>query len=221
MSTSARPKAARRRIFDQLHMATTPSPSRLRLDTSPPNNGGEDAPAASLAPILSPHEVGERCRDEGETERGNLQRKSRSRRKPGTTERARSLRWTENSAEGALWLELKGRKLGGYHFTRQHPIGRFFADFACRKQRLVVEIDGSQHADSPRDRVRDEFMRAQGYSVLRFWNTDVLNHRRSACETILAALDGRLTGDVAASDLRYVYSPSASRSSRQLIGIHP
>ena len=109
-----------------------------------------------------------------------------------------------------LWLDLKRRKLGGYQFTRQFPIGPYFADFACREKWLVVELDGSQHADSQYDRRRDEFMRSLGYSVLRFWNDDVLKHRTSVCETILAALDGRLAEDVAAFDLRFVYARDAN-----------
>jgi hypothetical protein len=121
----------------------------------------------------------------------------RSRRKPGTTTRARS------------------------RFTRQFPIGPFFANFACREKWLVVEIDGSQHADNPRDRARDEFMRGQGYSVLRFWNTDVLKHRGSVCETILATLEGRLTESTVTFDLRYVHAvaqhqPSAHTSDHHL-----
>jgi very-short-patch-repair endonuclease len=105
-----------------------------------------------------------------------------------------------------LWLELKRRRLGGFKFTRQFPVGPYFADFACREASLVAEIDGSQHADSSYDRRRDEFMRRAGYSVLRFWNTDILKHRTAVCETVLAALDGRLAEDVAASDLRFVFA---------------
>ncbi|WP_412535137.1 endonuclease domain-containing protein [Mesorhizobium sp. BAC0120] len=105
-----------------------------------------------------------------------------------------------------LWLEVKAKRLGGYHFVRQQPIGPYFADFACRAKRLVVEIDGSQHADSAYDRRRDEFMRSQGYSVLRFWNVDVLKERTSVCETILAALEGQLAEDTVATDLRFVYA---------------
>ena len=195
------------------------SPSTSSGSTPLPRSTGERKGATSqrLAPFLSLRR-GERWPNGPEWGR-RLHRPKPP--KVGITKRARKLRQGGNEAEALLWLELKKRSLGGYRFTRQLPIGRFFADFACREKWLVVEIDGSQHADNPRDRVRDEFMRAQGYSVLRFWNTDVLKHRRSVCETILAALDGRLTGDVAASDLRYVYSPPASRSSRQLIGIHP
>ncbi|MER8901328.1 DUF559 domain-containing protein [Mesorhizobium sp. M0772] len=132
---------------------------------------------------------------------------TRSRRKMGTTQRARTLRQGGNQAEALLWLELKARKLGGYRFTRQFSIGPFFADFACREKWLVVEIDGHQHAGSSYDRRRDDFMRAQGHSILRLWNHDVLNHRTSVCETILAALDGRLAENVAAADLRFVFTP--------------
>ncbi len=132
---------------------------------------------------------------------------NRSRRKPGTTARARDLRQRDNQAEATLWLELKRRQLGGYRFTRQLPIGPYVADFACREKWLVVEIDGSQHADSAYDRKRDEFMRLQGYSILRFWNIDVLKERTAVCETILAALDGQLVENVVATDLRFVHTP--------------
>ncbi|ESX16095.1 hypothetical protein X766_22590 [Mesorhizobium sp. LSJC255A00] len=138
---------------------------------------------------------------------GDGAHETRSRRKMGTTQRARTLRQGGNQAEALLWLELKARKLGGYRFTRQFSIGPFFADFACREKWLVVEIDGHQHAGSSYDRRRDDFMGAQGYSILRLWNHDVLNHRTSACETILAALDGRLAENVAAADLRFVFTP--------------
>jgi very-short-patch-repair endonuclease len=138
---------------------------------------------------------------------GEALRETRSRRKRGTTQRARHLRQAGNQAEALLWLELKARKLGGYRFTRQFSIGPFFADFACRERWLVVEVDGSQHAESSYDRRRDDFMRAQGYSILRFWNHDVLKHRASVCETILAALDGSLTENIAVSDLRFVFTP--------------
>jgi very-short-patch-repair endonuclease len=109
-------------------------------------------------------------------------------------------------AEAVLWTELKARRLNGYKFVRQMPLGPYFADFACREHKLVIELDGSQHAESSYDRRRDEFMRAEGYSVLRFWNFDALKRTRSVCETILAVLDGRLGDDVTAPDLRFVYA---------------
>ncbi|RUU04154.1 endonuclease domain-containing protein [Mesorhizobium sp. USDA-HM6] len=135
---------------------------------------------------------------------GEALRETRSRRKLGTTERACGLRQAGNQAEALLWLELKSRKLGG---SRQFSIGPYFADFACREKWLVVEVDGHQHADSSYDRRRDDFMRAQGYSILRLWNHDVLKHRTSIRETILAALDGKLAESIVASDLRFVFTP--------------
>ncbi|WP_187973101.1 endonuclease domain-containing protein [Aquibium microcysteis] len=128
---------------------------------------------------------------------------SRSRRPEGATTRARRLRRGGNLAEARLWTELKDRRLAGHKFVRQLPIGPYTADFACRSARLVVEIDGSQHVDDDRDRLRDDFMVADGWSVLRMWNVDVLKNLAPVCETILAALDGRLD-PVVATDLRYV-----------------
>ena len=116
------------------------------------------------------------------------------------------MRKGDNRAEALLWLELKRRKLGGIEFTRQFPIGPYFADFCCREEWLVVEVDGSQHADSTYDRRRDDIMGRLGYSTLRFWNHDVLKQRTAVCDTILAALDGRLSENVAAGDLRFAFA---------------
>jgi very-short-patch-repair endonuclease len=107
-------------------------------------------------------------------------------------------------AEAVLWNELKGSRLGGFKFVRQFPIGPYYADFLCRKRHLVVEVDGSQHAASAYDANRDQYMRGQGYSVIRFWSNDVVRKREDVCRTILAALEGRLSGEVIASDLRFV-----------------
>jgi very-short-patch-repair endonuclease len=119
------------------------------------------------------------------------------------TERARSLRKADNEAERALWSDLKGRQVCGAKFTRQLPIGPYFADFACRENQLVVELDGSQHAGSEYDRRRDDFMVAEGWSVLRFWNVDVLKEREAVIDTIIAAFERRLD-PVEAPDLRFV-----------------
>ncbi|RWC50233.1 MAG: endonuclease domain-containing protein [Mesorhizobium sp.] len=145
------------------------------------------------------------ARAKPETERGPAPEVP-SRRSPEKITRARALRHGDNQAEATLWNQLKAKRLGGYKFVRQMPIGPYFADFACRGEKLVVELDGSQHAENSYDRRRDEFMRGEGFSVLRFWNVDVLKSRTSICETILAALDGRLAEDVVASDLRFVFA---------------
>ena len=120
------------------------------------------------------------------------------------TERARSLRKIENEAEDVLWHELRGRRLNGYRFVRQLPIGPYFADFACRQKNLVVEVDGSHHADRTSDRFRDDTMNANGWSVLRVWHADVLRDRKAVLETILAVLDGRMIEKTIAVDMKYL-----------------
>ncbi|MDH4986032.1 DUF559 domain-containing protein [Aminobacter anthyllidis] len=130
-----------------------------------------------------------------------------TRRRPDeTNRRARALRHGDNMAEALLWDELKAKRLGGHKFVRQMPLGPYFADFACRQAKLVVELDGSQHVGSDHDRQRDEFMREQGYSVLRFSSADAVKARVSVCSTILAALAGQLNEDVAVADLRFVFA---------------
>ncbi len=90
------------------------------------------------------------------------------------TSLARELRGNPTDAEKRLWSHLRASQLCGAKFTRQHPIGDFIADFACRSLRLAIELDGGQHADNSADAVRTEIIEAHGYRVIRFWNYDVL-----------------------------------------------
>jgi very-short-patch-repair endonuclease len=120
------------------------------------------------------------------------------------TGRARALRKVENEAEEILWADLRARRLNGYKFVRQLPIGPYFADFACRERMLVVEVDGSQHVGSARDRVRDRTMNLNGWSVLRFWHADILSQHNTILESIVAALDGRLSRMSMASDMKFL-----------------
>jgi very-short-patch-repair endonuclease len=99
---------------------------------------------------------------------------------------ARSMRREPTEAEDRLWHELRGRRLDRIKFRRQVPIGRFVADFVCAEARLIVEIDGSQHADSNYDRERDAELKARGFRVLRFWNDDVLRDLNAVCDIIIA-----------------------------------
>ncbi len=128
------------------------------------------------------------------------------RREPQTNERAKQLRKNDNMAEALLWTELKDRQLGGFKFVRQLPIGPYYADFVCRSRKLVVELDGSQHFESAYDRRRDEYLRAKGYSVLRFWSHETARDMRSICETILATVEGELAEDVLTADMRFVFA---------------
>ncbi len=98
---------------------------------------------------------------------------------------ARKLRREMTDAEVRLWQELRGRRLDGLKFRRQMPVGIYVADFLCADAGLIVELDGSQHAESERDRVRDAKLAGRGFRVLRFWNDDVLRDIDSVCDTII------------------------------------
>jgi very-short-patch-repair endonuclease len=102
----------------------------------------------------------------------------------------RRLRRQAPDAETKLWFALRDRRLGGFKFVRQEAIGPYVVDFVCREKRLIVEVDGGQHADSARDRVRDAALSADGYHVLRFWNSDVLSNEEGVLTVILAKLQG-------------------------------
>ncbi|KEO88736.1 hypothetical protein EH31_14950 [Erythrobacter longus] len=92
---------------------------------------------------------------------------------PRNTNRARTLRREATPAERALWEHLS-RGQQGAKFSRQMPIGQFYADFLCRELKLVIELDGHSHDIAPeRDAVRDKWMRTEGYTVLRFTNAQV------------------------------------------------
>ena len=110
------------------------------------------------------------------------------------TNRARSLRMTLSAAEKKLWDRLRDRRLSGFKFVRQEPIGPYFADFACRERRLVVEVDGATHStddERARDAVRQGFLERAGYRVLRFGNVEIYESLEFVLEGIVAALEGR------------------------------
>ena len=109
------------------------------------------------------------------------------------TQFARSLRRNETDAEKVLWREIRNRNLNGVKFVRQYPIGRYITDFACREKGLVIELDGVQHAENEYDIERTRYLNAQGFSVIRFWNDEILKERQDVLETIVAILENRLT----------------------------
>ncbi len=109
---------------------------------------------------------------------------------------ARSMRAEPTAAERKLWLLLRSRRFAGYKFRRQAPLGPYILDFVCMERRLIVEADGSQHAESPRDVERDLWLRAAGFRVRRFWNADILLRAREVGDTIWADLEAnRFVGE--------------------------
>jgi very-short-patch-repair endonuclease len=105
-------------------------------------------------------------------------------------ERARSLRRSLTDAERELWSHLRGARLGGYRFRRQHLDPPYVLDFYCRAAKLVVELDGGQHTEEA-DAARTRALVARGLRVIRFWNNDVLSNTETVLEAILSALQAR------------------------------
>jgi very-short-patch-repair endonuclease len=88
--------------------------------------------------------------------------------------------------EQILWRELRGKQLSGHRFRRQHPIGRYIADFACIEQQLVIELDGGQHQDHVTyDEHRTAYLLSHEWRVLRFWNNDVFDNLEGVLSTIV------------------------------------
>ena len=110
-------------------------------------------------------------------------------------ERARRLRSQPTDAERLLWRHLRLRQLDDHKFRRQRAIGPYIVDFACLERKLIVEVDGGQHAAQHAaaqvsyDRDRTEWLRSRGYKVLRFWNNDVLRDVGSVLEVIRQNLE--------------------------------
>ena len=109
---------------------------------------------------------------------------------PKFYERARQLRKEPTPAERKLWAYLRGNKLNGINFRRQHAIGNFVPDFVSIKKKLVIELDGSQHLEQEEyDIERTRSLESLGYKVIRFWNNDVLNNINGVIQVIEHALN--------------------------------
>jgi very-short-patch-repair endonuclease len=87
---------------------------------------------------------------------------------------------------GRLWSRLRRKQLEGFRFRRQHPLGPYVVDFFCAEAKLIVEVDGGQHADDGEARTR--WLEARGYRIVRFWNNDVLANTEGVLGKILDAL---------------------------------
>ena len=103
-------------------------------------------------------------------------------------ERARAMRKNPTDAERRLWAMLRDRRMPLFKFKRQFVIDPYIVDFVCFERRIIVEADGSQHVESEYDHRRDHFLRSEGFSVLRFWNNDVLQNPAGVFDTIYVAL---------------------------------
>lgn len=109
--------------------------------------------------------------------------------KPITTQNARSLRRNLTLPETKLWQAIRDRQMSDVRFRRQHPIGKYIADFAAHDKKLVIELDGGQHQDqTDYDQARTMYLQSQGWRVLRFWNNDVLDNLDGVMATVIQTI---------------------------------
>jgi very-short-patch-repair endonuclease len=107
-----------------------------------------------------------------------------------TASRARQLRARQTDAERKLWFLLRDRRLNGAKFRRQVPIGKYIADFVCQEAKLIVELDGGQHADQVEyDTARSEWLVGVGYRVLRIWNNELFENEDGVLTAIYNELE--------------------------------
>ena len=109
-----------------------------------------------------------------------------------TRQRATNFRHNPSDAENLLWAKLKNRQLEGIKFRRQHPVGAFIVDFVSLEEKVVIEVDGSQHMEnSEYDTRRTDWLESEGYRVLRFWDNDVLTNIEGVYWRIMESLAGK------------------------------
>jgi len=101
------------------------------------------------------------------------------------------MRREPTDAEATMWRLLRDRRLSQYKFRRQVPFQKFILDFVCFEKRVVIEIDGGQHAESARDTIRDSILMAEGFQIERYWNNDVLQQPSAVLEDIFVKLARR------------------------------
>src|SRR5688572_33127890 len=104
--------------------------------------------------------------------------------------RAKQLHRTMTPAEAQLWKHLRSHRMGNVHFRNQHAIGNYVVDFCAPRKKLIIELDGSQHMEQEEyDRERTVSLQSKGYTVLRFWNSDVMNDLDSVIRAIIGAIE--------------------------------
>jgi len=97
---------------------------------------------------------------------------------------AQKLRNNSTDTEKYLRKYLRGKQLEGFEFRRQHPIGKYIADFINLERKIIIEVDGGQHLENKKDKLRDRWLKEQGYEVLRFWDNEVLTNIEGVLELI-------------------------------------
>jgi very-short-patch-repair endonuclease len=144
----------------------------------------------TLRTHYSPLPAGERAGSRSEPGEGLSRRGTTP---PELLARAKEMRREPTAQEEALWEKLRAKRLAGWKFRHQSPIGPFVPDFCCPAARLIIELDGSQHAKAEAyDDARTRFLEREGYRILRFWNNDIDRNLEGVLTTIREALTAPL-----------------------------
>ena len=111
---------------------------------------------------------------------------------PRVFRHAKQLHRNMTPAEVKLWARLRAHRMEGIHFRNQHAIGNYIVDFCAPRKKLIIELDGSQHLDQEEsDHGRTEYLQSKGYTVLRFWNNDVMSDIESVIRAIIQAIGSK------------------------------
>mgnify|MGYP002780821314 FL=1 len=124
----------------------------------------------------------------GEGQLSRSESRERGRRIGKLRAHAKQMRSQPTEAEHRLWQLLRAKRFAGFKFRQQVPLDFYIADFVCFSARLIIELDGSQHAGSASDERRDNYLRTQGFRLLRIWNRDLFTNEEGIAELIYSAL---------------------------------
>jgi very-short-patch-repair endonuclease len=132
------------------------------------------------------------------------------------TTQAKQLRKNSTDAERLLWSKLRYKQIDGYKFRRQQPIGPYIVDFANFQKKLIIELDGGQHSESKaEDLKRDEFLKTQGFSVLRFWNNELFENLEGVLHEIRKKLETPSPGPSRKGRGEKRMAPQGERSNKE------
>jgi crossover junction endodeoxyribonuclease RuvC len=176
--------SATKRVWDPLSNALSPRGEGGARATAREGEGLHRViPPGAGAPVPSP-----RPSPRGGEGAVDLREAAKRYPTPAETARARRLRRDGTEVEKRLWHRLRAHQLDDVKFRRQEPILGFTADFVCHERRLVIELDGGQHAESTSDDRRTKLLAQAGFRVLRFWNNDIVDNLDGVVDQIRAAL---------------------------------